>query len=416
MKSSHLRIVSDDISVVEGYLRNPWNPFVVSVLSVPEFSSELRFQPEWLIGLFILAMRDGHENGRERLPENIILGLRDLGEFHYDSSLNSLTQHSVALDELRVRTRGRSAAEDRLQRARGVDDERIRERRVHLAQASVARNGESRWQAYLAAIGAVRRFAAHAGVLSSSLPDNPTAGLHGSQQESEARRPLTESEMDQIWKAASRHRDPELSTLVLDFIRETAARRQSVIDLRLDDICWGGSAVWLNTKFGRTHRQVVSRDLMERIAIRKIRAGWNGVGGAQVGHSPLWKHDPDRSAFCRDNGAALTTRWFDSLFSLIDREVDFDEGFRFTSHYLRHTSVSQVDRIAGYAAARQFAGHRPGGRGVSRGDATSIYVRWPHKESKALFRAMFLNTPPGSVDTLELVEKYGWLTEQGLIT
>ena len=110
----------------------------------------------------------------------------------------------------------------------------------------------------------------------------------------------------------------------------------------------------------------------------------------------------------------MTRRWFDQLHNHIDRRVRLEGGTRFTVHYLRHTSVAQVDRIAGRDAASQFAGHSIRGFGRTGPAATSIYIRFTLDESKRLFTAMFPKTPPGAVDPPLLAEKMAWLDERGL--
>ena len=103
------------------------------------------------------------------------------------------------------------------------------------------------------------------------------------------------------------------------------------------------------------------------------------------------------------------------MFDHIARETAGKIEEKVTTHWFRHTTVAQVDRIAGFDAAAQWAGHRPGGHGPGRGDATGHYIRWPIDELKALFEVMFPDTPPGRVDTVVLAEKFGWLQAEGLM-
>lgn len=406
------RAANPESAFVEAYLDQPWNPFEREIPDEEAFPSDLVFQSNWPIGLFICALLTSDK--ASPIPAHIRQGLPDLAEFHLLTPLDCLTQRLVTDDEANVRLRGRTVAEERLRLARLVSPGREREHRIRLAEESIERDGAHRWTVYLAAIAALRLFAAHAGVRAADLPADPTARLRVSQNNPIARRVLTPEEMGSVWKSAESFHDSELALLVLDLVRETGARRQSVIDLRLNDICWDSSCVWLHTKGNRMHLQVVSQDLLERIALRSLELGWNGEDKGDANRSSIWRSDPSKSALRRDNGEPLTDRWFDGFHNFINRQVEFADGKRFSLHYLRHTSIGQVEKIAGYFVAEQFAGHRAGGHGQTRGSATSIYIRWGMNENKQLFRAMFPEVLPGKVEPLVMAEKLSWLSEQGL--
>lgn len=409
-QNSHPSISESDF--VDVYLGQPWNPFEREMPHKEAFPSSLVFQAHWPIGLFICALLT---SGRTSpIPSHIRQGLPDLAEFHFPTPLDRLTQRVVADDEVHVRLRGRVVAEERLRLARLLSPGREREHRIRIAEESIERDGAHRWTVYLAAIAALRLFAAHAGVRAADLPTEPTARLRVAQNNPISRRVLTPNEMESVWGAAESFRDSELALLILDLVRETGARRQSVIDLRLDDICWDSSCIWLHTKGNRMHRQVVSQDLLERIALRSLEFGWDGSDKGDTNRASTWQSDVGKSALRRDNGEPLTDRWFDNFHNFINRQIELVDGKRFSLHYLRHTSIAQVERIAGYFVAEQFAGHRAGGHGETRGSATSIYIRWGMNENKQLFTAMFPETFPGKIEPLVMAEKLVWLSERGL--
>lgn len=410
--SRRLNSLPSDAGVIEAYLNRPWNPFYGPLPDQDAFSPQLIFKPEWPIGLFILAMLASEPH--QPIPKHIRQGLPDVAEFHYQLPLSRLTQHLLQEDEGDIRIRGRATAEKRLENAERVSDNRDRARRILVAKASLERDGVHRWKAYLAAVLAIRRFASHSGIPSSALPDDPTSRLRPSQNNQFARRVLTSEEMDAVWKADQSFGESDLATLVLNFVRETNARRQSVIDLRLMDICWNESCVWLQTKGHRQHQQVISANLMGNIAFRALERRWNGMEGGDAYRPTPWGDKFGMRAFHHDDGSPLTDRWFDSLFAHIGGLVQLDDGKRFTLHYLRHTTIAQVERIAGYIPAQQFAGHRAGGSGETRGSATSIYVRWLLDDWKLLFRQLFPELPPGSVNVRDLAEKAKWLADHGL--
>lgn len=390
-------------------LQEQLNPFEIDLTDIrPEMLPEDQLLDSsnpiaaYVIGMLVVL-------DESEIPANVRRGLKDLVVLQYKTPLVRLAKRTVSRDEETVRSWGLAAAEARMERAEQEPDSVLKDRRMAAAMVSIERRGYSRWQDYLSAIGAVRRFAADLGMPTAGLPPHPTRGLHGVVEESDARRALESWEMDVLWDAASHHQDPDLALMVLDFVRETAARRQAVIDLTLDDIHWSESFVVLHTKFRQRVEIPVSQDLLERIAIRAAELGWDGQYSAPRGK---WSPNPSRAAFRKLDAGALTARWFDSMFNLIERQTRGKLEVRFTTHWLRHTTLSQVDQIAGANVAAQWAGHRNGGHGPSRGNAISQYVRWPVKDLKAVHRMMFPNTPPGAVDPKTLTEKFAWLDRQ----
>jgi integrase len=286
--------------------------------------------------------------------------------------------------------------EERIEHAEREPDDFLRQRRLARLEVSRSRNGLSRWEDYLSAVKNLRLFAESVGVRSRKLPKDPTKGLHGSADRI-SRFMLQEQDLDLVWRAARSRTDPELAWLVLNFIRETAARRGAVINLNLGDIHWSESTATLRTKGGTSPTVIVSGDTLAEIAHRAIQQGWDGKLDSRAKRTP---------AFATSDGKRLTRRWFDGLHRHIQREIGEELPIDFTVHWLRHTTIAQVERIAGHDVAAQWAGHRVGGHGPARGNATSIYVRWTPEESKALFSRMFPKTPPRPVDPELFAEVY----------
>lgn len=400
--------------LVAAYLSEPWDPFgcELSGFAPEDFPERALADSSHSVGLLTFAMLVFRT--RSGVRPDVYRGLRDLVSLHLLTALDDVTRELLRRDESDIRRRGVVDAERRLMRAEAVQDPLVRQRRVQTAMVSIERNGVSRWHSYLAAVRGLRDFASDIGIRLHELPDDPTRGLFGGGGESFARRPLSETEMKTVWDAAASHRDPELAVLVLDLVRETAARRQAVIDLTLDDVHWRQSYVTLHTKFGRKVDAVVSGDLMERIAVRAIEQGWDGHTRSPARNRDPALADPSRLALRRSNGEPLTKRWFDGLFNHIDRRCSKQLDVRITTHWLRHTTIAQVAQIAGPDVASQWAGHRVGGHGPSRGDATALYIRWTLSELKHLFREMFPKTPPHAVDPVVLADKVSWLNTNGL--
>ena len=57
----------------------------------------------------------------------------------------------------------------------------------------------------------------------------------------------------------------------------------------------------------------------------------------------------------------LTRRRYNTLFERLQRDVPWAGELGVSVHWLRHTSITTVERITSYAVAQKFAGHRPAG-------------------------------------------------------
>lgn len=361
------------------------------------------------VGLFITAYFIRRARGHDRT--DLRTGFADLFSRRGHQPLSDIVAELIRSDEATIRQLGREAAEERLAAARQLPNGPTRDRRIAAAEQSVENDGRWRWHSYSSAVASLHGFALDLGV--PGIPaGNPARGLIGSAQAVATRTALSEEQLEAVWHAAASYRDAELAGLILDFLRETASRRQSLVDLRLDDVNWAAGSATLHTKFDRTHEVLLSEDLLSRIALRAFRQGWDGQS------APLEeRRNPSRAVFKRANGKPISSRDFDSLFDHIDNKMQTtgdDFGFKTTAHYIRHTTIAQIERIAGRDVAAQWAGHESHGQGPSRGDATSIYIRWRQDELAALFNRMFKN-PTRGLDIAMLHEKYLWMVEHGEI-
>lgn len=359
------------------------------------------------VGLFIVAFYVRQGRGYERT--DLRSGFADLYARRGHQPIKEIVAELIRTDETHIRELGRETAQDRLDAALTLPEGAARSRRIQAAEANLDSDGRWRWHSYASAVSALHGFARDLGV--PDLPaGNPARGLIGAAETTASRVALSGEQLEAVWEAAASYRDPELAGLILDFLRETASRRQSLVDLRLDDIDWETGTARLHVKFDRTHEVLLSEDLLVRLAFRAFRQGWDGTAASRD-----CRRDSKRAVFKRANGQPITSRDFDALFDHIDQQLQragIDWGFKVTAHYLRHTTIAQVDRIAGPDVAAQWAGHEQHRQGPSRGEATSIYIRWTRQELTALFNRMFKNQSRG-VDIALLHEKYLWMAENG---
>ena len=69
----------------------------------------------------------------------------------------------------------------------------------------------------------------------------------------------------------------------------------------------------------------------------------------------------------------------------IGRHLPWVRTQQISMHWIRHTTLTWVERNFGYAVARAYAGHTDGG---SEGGATSTYVRASLSEVAAALAAL----------------------------
>lgn len=165
------------------------------------------------------------------------------------------------------------------------------------------------------------------------------------------RRALNQAELNDLWAAvAATTRDPELDLLLVRFHLESGARRMGAINLRLRDLDHTRQTVWLREKFGTEREQPIGRHLLESIS--QLAEARGSIG-------------PDDNALMtlrRGGGARapLTGRTYDRIFSRAQDRVPWSARTPLTAHVLRHTAITAVERVAGFAVAARFAGHTPG--------------------------------------------------------
>jgi integrase len=69
-------------------------------------------------------------------------------------------------------------------------------------------------------------------------------------------------------------------------------------------------------------------------------------------------------------GQAITSRRYDHLWKRIGEQLPWVTAQGVSTHWLRHTTLTWVERHFGYGTARAYAGHTD-----STGSATTIYIK-----------------------------------------
>ena len=172
------------------------------------------------------------------------------------------------------------------------------------------------------------------------------------------RRALPKARMEEInHVAATTGNDPSLDALLLRIHTETACRRGGALALRPEDLDEQQCLVRLLEKGGTVRWQPVSPTLM---AALKAHDRQRGVS------------TPGRQLLRYVNGKPITRRRYDYLWQRIGKHLPWVARQQISTHWLRHTTLTWVERNFGYAVARAYAGHSD--RGHDAG-ATTTYIR-----------------------------------------
>ena len=141
--------------------------------------------------------------------------------------------------------------------------------------------------------------------------------------------------------AATTGNDPDLDTLLLRLHTETACRRGGALALRPSDLDPEQCLILLHEKGGTTRWQPVSPTLMH----------------ALTHHANERSAAPPEQLLRYRNGHPITARRYDHLWTRIGHHLPWVATQQITTHWLRHTTLTWVERHHGYAIARAYAGH-----------------------------------------------------------
>lgn len=215
-------------------------------------------------------------------------------------------------------------------------------------------DGRSSQEHCVAAFRALFAQAQRAGL----VPVNPALLIDKPRRARNRRRALTEHELRDVWDAVRTvSRDPALDLVLIRFHLESGARRAGAIRLRLRDLDETRSTVWLKEKFDDEREQPISPTLLGALDRLARERGSTGP------EDPIF-----RKARRAGLHPPLTDRHYDRLFLKLQREVPWALNTPLTPHVLRHTAVTAVERVAGFAVAQKFAGH-------AGSSVTSTYVK-----------------------------------------
>jgi site-specific recombinase XerD len=227
--------------------------------------------------------------------------------------------------------------------------------KAHVVTRRNARGGRSAEEHLVAALRCVYRHAQDDGLIAEA--DNPARKVAKPRRLPSTRRAVPDTRLAQINQvAAATGNDPELDTLLLRLHTETACRRGGALALRPADLDPDQCLVRLWEKGDTIRWQPVSPTLMARLV-------QHGQQRHAERSAPLLRYA---------SGQPITHRRYDHLWARIGRNLPWVATQQISTHWIRHTTLTWVERNFGYAIARAYAGHTDS---VGDTGATSTYVR-----------------------------------------
>ena len=241
-------------------------------------------------------------------------------------------------------------------------------------QQANARHGVGASEAFVLAARAAYSRAIAAG----DLRDNPAAAVDLPSRPASQRSALSCDQLRQAHLSLLAHsRDADLDDLVFQLLRETACRRGGVIGLTAPNLAPAARTIRLIEKYGKDRWQPVSAHLMDRLLAHR-------EGRSCSGDCTLVMH--------RANGGHLNNKWFEGFGSRI-QHLPWAAELGVTAHWLRHTTLTDIERLAGVRIAGAYAGHADSGFGV-----TGRYTKVAVDELRMAHARLFFDDPAEAAD------------------
>jgi site-specific recombinase XerD len=240
--------------------------------------------------------------------------------------------------------------------------------KTHVVTRRNARGGRSAQEHLVAALRCLYQRAVDDGLIAEA--DNPARKVAKPRRLPSTRRAVPDTRLAQINQvAATTGDDPGLDALLLRLHTETACRRGGALALRPADLDPDQCLILLREKGETVRWQPVSRTLMSCL-----------IEHGRERHAP-----PNEQLLRYASGRPITSRRYDHLWTRLGRHLPWVATQQISMHWIRHTTLTWVERNFGYAVARAYAGHTDGGSDTG---TTSTYVRANLSEVAAALAAL----------------------------
>jgi site-specific recombinase XerC len=221
--------------------------------------------------------------------------------------------------------------------------------KTHVITRKNSRGGRCATEHLIAAFRCLYRHATADGLITDT--NNPALRVTKPRRLPSNRRAIPNHRLAEIiHTAATTGNDPDLDTLLLRLHTETACRRGGALALQPRDLDTEQCLIHLHEKGETTRWQPVSPTLMYALTHHHQQRG-DGT--------------PTEQLLRYRNGAPITARRYDHLWARIGTHLPWVATQQISTHWLRHTTLTWVERHHGYAIARAYAGHTSNNAGTT---------------------------------------------------
>jgi len=210
-----------------------------------------------------------------------------------------------------------------------------------------ARGGRGAAEHLIAALRCLYKHAVADGILTEN--ENPAARVPKPRRLRSTRRALPDGRLEELLRvAATTGDDRALDALLLRLHTETACRRGGALALMPEDLDAEHCLIRLHEKGETVRWQPVSPTMMSHLL-----AHGESRGGLASGR-PLLRYA---------NGKPISSRRYDYLWQRLGRQLPWVATQQVSMHWIRHITLTWVERHFGFDTAQAYAGHEDHGRG-----------------------------------------------------
>lgn len=220
----------------------------------------------------------------------------------------------------------------------------------------IENTGNKSFNACLEAISVVLRQAMEEELLTTNI----TTQIKRKRMNQSSRHGLTIAQTNELFEAAIKGgNDPILDYIILWTLAETACRSGGLLKIQLGDINIDRNSITFYEKGSTSREQPISEELRDAlIALAESR-------GAKNKTDAVFRFLPNKDGISKP----MSARRFDTLWGRLRKDLDWVAQKGVSCHWLRHTTLTWVDRAFNQSVARAYAGHSAGS--VTDGYTTS---------------------------------------------
>jgi integrase/recombinase XerC len=237
-----------------------------------------------------------------------------------------------------------------------------------------SRGGGSAAEHLIAALRCIYQHAINDRLLGAN--DNPAARVRKPRRQPSLREALPERAIADIVKVTSETgNDPELDLLILRLHLETACRQGGALHAHRHDLDTDQCLIRLHEK-GQTQRWQPISPTLTRALVAHFDTRGDGNPASQI--------------LRYRNGRPVGKRRYDNIWKRIRTHLRWADTHQISAHWLRHTTLTWVERHFGQSIAQRYAGHTDS----SRQATISVYTKATQAEVAQALSALTGETHP----------------------